>query len=111
MTRASRLRRFARAFFRRWTTPFGLAILLGVIAMAVSAPYVFPEDPFAMVTRPLQWPGENRTYPLGSDMLGRDILAGIFYGARVSSPSAGWPPRRPSAPACSSAPSPGTTAA
>ena len=75
MTRASRLRRFARAFFRRWTTPFGLAILLGVIAMAVSAPYVFPEDPFAMVTRPLQWPGENRTYPLGSDMLGRDILA------------------------------------
>ena len=46
MTRAPRLRRFARGFFRRWTTPLGLAILLGVIAMAVSAPYVFPEDPF-----------------------------------------------------------------
>jgi len=76
--------RFVRGFFRRWTTPLGLAILLGVIAMAASAPYAFPEDPFAMVTRPLLWPGESRAYPLGSDMLGRDISAGIFYGARVS---------------------------
>ena len=50
----------------------GLVILLLVTAMAVSAPYVFPEDPFSMVTRPLQWPGENRAYLLGSDMLGRD---------------------------------------
>ena len=37
-----------------------------------------------MVTRPLLWPGENREYLLGSDMLGRDLLAGIFHGARVS---------------------------
>ena len=52
--------------------------------MALSAPYLFPEDPFAMVTRPLLWPGESRAYLLGSDMLGRDVLAGIFHGARVS---------------------------
>ncbi|HYB44066.1 MAG TPA: ABC transporter permease [Candidatus Methylomirabilis sp.] len=84
MTRAPRLRRFARSFSRRWTAPAGLAILLVVVAMAMSAPYVFPEDPFLMVTRPLQWPGENRAYLLGSDMLGRDVLAGIFHGARVS---------------------------
>jgi peptide/nickel transport system permease protein len=81
---AGRLRRLARGFFRRWTAPFGLAVFLGVLAMAVSAPYVFPEDPFAMVTRPLLWPGENRAHLLGSDMLGRDVLAGIFHGARVS---------------------------
>jgi peptide/nickel transport system permease protein len=37
-----------------------------------------------MVTRPLQWPGENRQYLMGSDMLGRDLLAGICHGARVS---------------------------
>jgi peptide/nickel transport system permease protein len=84
MTRPGALRRFARGFCRRWTTPVGAAILLGVIAMALSAPWVFPEDPFSMVTRPLLWPGENLAYPLGSDMLGRDILSGIFYGARVS---------------------------
>ena len=75
---------FARRFARRWTSPLGLALFAVVVMMAVSAPYVFPEDPFAMVTRPLQWPGENRSYVLGSDMLGRDLLAGIFHGARVS---------------------------
>ena len=82
--RASGLRRFAQGFFRRWTAPAGLAIFLLVLGMALSAPYVFREDPFSMVTRPLQWPGESREYLLGSDMLGRDILAGIFHGARVS---------------------------
>ena len=75
---------FARRFARRWTSPLGLALFAVVVMMAVSAPYVFPEDPFAMVTRPLQWPGESRSYVLGSDMLGRDLLAGIFHGARVS---------------------------
>jgi peptide/nickel transport system permease protein len=76
--------RFLRRFFRRWTTPLGVVVLLVVLGMAASAPYVFEEDPFAMVTRPLQWPGENRAYLLGSDVLGRDLLAGIFHGARVS---------------------------
>jgi peptide/nickel transport system permease protein len=78
------MRAFARRFFRRWTSPLGLAVLVLVLAMAVSAPYVFREDPFTMVTRPLLWPGENMAYVLGSDMLGRDLLAGIFHGARVS---------------------------
>jgi peptide/nickel transport system permease protein len=80
----SRLRRFARGYFRRWTAPLGLAVFAAVVAMAASAPYAFPQDPFSMVTRPLQWPGQSAAYPLGSDMLGRDLLAGIFHGARVS---------------------------
>jgi peptide/nickel transport system permease protein len=79
-----RVRRFARSFTRRWTAPAGLGILLLVVAMALGAPALFPEDPFSMVTRPLQWPGENPAYVLGSDMLGRDVLAGICHGARVS---------------------------
>ena len=82
--RASGLRRFAQGFFRRWTAPAGLALFLLVLGMAVSAPYVFREDPFSMVTRPLQWPGETRAYLLGSDMLGRDVTASVFHGARVS---------------------------
>ena len=77
-------RRLARGFCRRWTAPAGLAVFAHVLAMAASAPNVVPEDPFSMVTRPLQWPGENRHYLLGSDMLGRDLLAGICHGARVS---------------------------
>ena len=84
MTVRERLRRLSKALLRRWTTPIGGGILLAVLAMALSAPFVFEEDPFAMVARPLLWPGEDATFPLGSDVLGRDIMAGIFHGARVS---------------------------
>ena len=78
------VRLFLRAFLRRWTTPLGVFLLLTVVGMAVSAPLLFPEDPWSMVTTPLLWPGENPDYPLGSDALGRDVAAGIFHGARVS---------------------------
>lgn len=37
-----------------------------------------------MVARPMLWPGETMDHPFGSDALGRDVMAGIFYGARVS---------------------------
>ena len=77
-------RRLARSFCRRWTAPAGLAVFVLVLAMAASAPWLFPEDPFSMVTRPLLWPGENRQYLLGSDMLGRDVYSRVMYGARVS---------------------------
>jgi len=77
-------RSFWRSLLRRWTTAAGLAILLGVIAMALTAGLVFPDDPWTMVAKPLLWPGEDAAVPLGSDLLGRNILAGIFYGARVS---------------------------
>ncbi len=75
---------FWRAFTRRWTTPVGLCILMAVLGMALSASFLFPQGPLAMVTRPLLWPGQDPAHPLGSDMLGRDILAGIFYGSRIS---------------------------
>ena len=78
------VRLFLRAFLRRWTTPLGVFLLLTVVGMAVTAPLLFPEDPWSMVTTPLLWPGENPDYPLGSDALGRDVAAGIFHGARVS---------------------------
>lgn len=84
MSSAGRFSLFIRAFFRRWTTPFGVAILLAVVCMAASASVFFPRGPLAMVTRPLQWPGQITGYTLGSDALGRDIAAGLFYGARIS---------------------------
>ena len=37
-----------------------------------------------MVARPMLWPDLASPHPLGTDMLGRDILTGILYGARVS---------------------------
>jgi len=73
-----------RLFLRNPAGLTGLIILLLVITSALLAPFVFPDDPLDMVTRPFIWPFVTAEYPLGTDSLGRDILAGIVHGARVS---------------------------
>jgi peptide/nickel transport system permease protein len=78
-------RRSSLGFFLRNPTGLaGLIILSLIIVAALSAPLLFPDDPLDMVTRPFVWPLSNHDFPLGSDSLGRDVLAGIFHGARVS---------------------------
>ncbi|WP_138472332.1 ABC transporter permease [Poseidonocella sp. HB161398] len=62
----------------------GLAILLVAVAMAATANIFFPDGPWKMAGRPILWPGQNPDFPLGTDMMGRDLLAGLLYGARVS---------------------------
>lgn len=62
----------------------GLAILSASLLLAVFAGLLAPGDPLAPVGRPLQWPGQHRDFPLGTDSMGRDMLAGLLYGARVS---------------------------
>jgi peptide/nickel transport system permease protein len=62
----------------------GTAILLLMLLMALSAGHFFPGDPLDMVGAPLLWPGADPAFPLGTDSLGRDVAAGIAYGARAS---------------------------
>ena len=74
-------------FKRTLTSPsglIGLIILVSILCMALLAPQLFPKGPWGMVARPYIWPGKNLNVPLGTDVMGRDMLAGIFYGARVS---------------------------
>ena len=60
----------------------GLVILLLVAVIALAAPLIYPSSPFAMVGRPFQEPlGE---YLFGTDMLGRDLTAGVIHGARTT---------------------------
>ncbi|MFG1374055.1 ABC transporter permease [Xanthobacter oligotrophicus] len=77
-------RRALGAFLANPTAVAGLLILTIVIAAALLAPVLFPDDPLDMAGRPLQWPGQNPRFPLGTDALGRDVLAGLVHGARVS---------------------------
>jgi peptide/nickel transport system permease protein len=60
----------------------GLVVLALVIALAALAPLLFPKSPWEMAGAPFQRPFGD--FPLGTDMLGRDILSGIVHGARVS---------------------------
>ncbi|MCA2012301.1 ABC transporter permease [Cereibacter sphaeroides] len=66
--------------------PGGLVglFLLGVIClMALLAPVMFPTSPWDMVAPPFAAPMQDGMM-MGSDILGRDIAAGVFHGARVS---------------------------
>ena len=62
----------------------GGVLLLLILVAAITAPWVFPNDPLDMVGPPIQWPGQDPAFWLGTDTMGRDIAAGLAHGARVS---------------------------
>ncbi len=72
-----------RRFLRNRGALAGLVILLLVGALAALAPVLFPFSPWDMQGAPFEPPGEDG-FLLGSDALGRDVAAGIAYGAHVS---------------------------
>jgi peptide/nickel transport system permease protein len=62
----------------------GVAVTLGVLVAALAAPWLAPDDPLrADFGRGLLPPG-SPGHPLGTDQLGRDLLARVLYGARVA---------------------------
>ena len=76
---------------------FGLALLCLVIAIALLAPWISPQNPYDLGKLDLLDarlpPGERAAggallhgdrYVLGTDGQGRDMLSAIFYGLRVS---------------------------
>jgi peptide/nickel transport system permease protein len=62
----------------------GLLLLLAVVAMAISAGWLYPRDPLSLAGRPLIWPLSSPRFLLGTDNSGRDIAAQLFHGARIS---------------------------
>jgi peptide/nickel transport system permease protein len=77
----------ALAYLRgSWVGMIGLGILLGWILVALGAPWLAPFPPNATLL-PFAPPGTvfegSKTFLLGTDHLGRDILSRILYGART----------------------------
>jgi peptide/nickel transport system permease protein len=62
----------------------GLSLLLIIIIMALVGPWAYPQGPWPMVGAPMTWPGTDPARPLGTDALGRDMLAGLLFGSRVT---------------------------
>jgi peptide/nickel transport system permease protein len=75
---------FPRRFAENRGALIGIAILLVIVAVAVLAPLIYPTSPWRMVNRPFIAPFALERAPLGTDALGRDILAGLVHGSRVS---------------------------
>jgi peptide/nickel transport system permease protein len=81
--RGSRVMAFWRPFLQSRMGPVGLAILVCVALCAIFAPVIAPDGPFALGGPRLAPPGTDG-YILGTDHLGRSMLAQLVYGARVS---------------------------
>src|SRR5437764_2761198 len=66
---------------KKW---LGIALTVGVVLVALTAPWLTAHDPlladFVASLRPPGTPG----HPLGTDQLGRDLLARVLYGARLA---------------------------
>jgi peptide/nickel transport system permease protein len=85
-------RQFAAEFAESRLALAGLALLAAIVLAAIAAPVISPQNPYDLaqldVLDSKLAPGEQsvsgKTYWLGTDDQGRDMLSGIFYGLRIS---------------------------
>jgi len=73
-----------RVFIRNKAAVLGLVLLIFVFLVTFIGPLVYDVNPFKIVWRPFTPPGTDGRVPLGTDHLGRDILAGLIHGARTT---------------------------
>lgn len=78
-----RLREGWQRFRRHRTAMAGLVLLVGLLALALTAPLLTSYNPerqnLSQALRPV-----SLAHPLGTDHLGRDMLARLLYGGRLS---------------------------
>lgn len=85
MSKTSLLKRL----FKYKSGSIGLLIVVVLVGTALLAPLIAPHDPFQQslkkrLTPPSWMIGGDPQYLLGTDLIGRDILSRIIYGAQVS---------------------------
>ncbi|MEP7457092.1 ABC transporter permease [Phyllobacterium sp. SB3] len=62
----------------------GIALLLVLILIALFAPLIAPGDPLAISGEAMLRPFASEAHLLGTDRLGRDVLAGLVHGTRTT---------------------------
>ncbi len=89
----SPFRRFASEFLESPVATCALVLLATIIALALLAPLISPQDPYDLgqvdILDARLPPGEQSastgmTFWLGTDGAGRDMFSGILYGLRIS---------------------------
>lgn len=92
MTEASPGARFWAEFRESRVAVAALAVVLLIVAVALAAPLVAPQDPYDLANlvlmdarRPPGFVGSGGyTHILGTDAQGRDLFSAILYGLRIS---------------------------
>lgn len=83
LERASFLSRLVGAFGRSRVAVFGGSIILFWSVLAILAPWIAPHPPNKINPMLVADPFPSATHWLGVDMLGRDILSRLMWGART----------------------------
>ncbi len=82
------LKEFWFYFSESKTAVIGLAFLVGIILMALTADFIAPHNPAEQyrdcLEQPPTWGADNCNFLLGTDYAGRDMLSRIIYGTRLS---------------------------
>jgi peptide/nickel transport system permease protein len=86
------LARFIEEFAENRLAVAGAIVLLAVLVIALTAPWISPQNPYDLAQldvmdaklEPGAKLGNGKTALLGTDDQGRDMLSGIFYGLRIS---------------------------
>jgi peptide/nickel transport system permease protein len=86
------LARFMEEFCENRLAVAGAFVLLAVLVIALTAPWISPQNPYDLAQldvmdaklAPGEKLGNGKTALLGTDDQGRDMLSGIFYGLRIS---------------------------
>ena len=76
-------REMVSMFFRNYAAVAGLILLIAILLFVFVGPIFHPVDPFEMVWAPFTTPMQEG-FILGTDDLGRDILAAMMVGGQVS---------------------------
>ncbi|WP_413204253.1 ABC transporter permease [Rhodospirillum sp. A1_3_36] len=89
LPRETRLAQFFRRALPHRGFLFGAGTLLVIVVLAIFAPVLTSHDPytqdlFARMKPPFWMEGTDPSHLLGTDHLGRDYLARLLYGARIS---------------------------
>lgn len=76
--------RHAGSFSRRKPLgALGAVVLIAIVIIALFAPVISPHDPY-QINADFTFNPPSKTFPLGTDHLGQDVMSRLFYGARLS---------------------------
>ena len=73
----------ARMFAANYADVAGLLVLAIIIVVSLLGPFLYTVDPWEMVWSPFSPPGA-KGFLLGTDYLGRDLVAQIIHGGRAT---------------------------
>ena len=85
----SRLHTLWKILRRHPSAVIGALLITGIVIVVLGFPLVWPQDPLeqdllARLTPPVWQETGTWAHPLGTDNLGRDVLARILHGSRIS---------------------------